>query len=144
MLRADDTSHYCFRPNWKFPVGRQAGVDRHQEIIVSNTGGGIRVGRQVAIDPAQLAKRIEYLQRLQGQLTSARNGKSTAEVKPEPSAPQIIDLTGESSGDMQDDVQAMVITQLSPPQFPRAAPVKLSNRFDPLFRDELAELGRQP
>lgn len=144
MLRADDTSHYCFRPNWKFPVGRQAGVDRHQEIIVSNTGGGIRVGRQVAVDPAQLAKRIEYLQKVQSQLASAGNSQPTAEVKPESSAPQVIDLTGADSKDMQDDVQTMVITQLSPPQHPRAAPIILSNRFDPLFRDELEELGRRP
>lgn len=60
----NDARHFCFRPQWRLPVDRRAGIAQQQEVVITGTTGGIKLGRQVVVDPAELDKRLEYLNKL--------------------------------------------------------------------------------
>ena len=133
----------CFRPAWKFPADRRAGVDRRQEVVISSTGGDIRVGRQVAIDPDEVDRQLTYLSGLKQQLTAAATATAAAETKTEasPGSPPATIILDEEEDDVpMASASSRLVAAVSPVARPRPPPILVMNRFAPLFR-EASEAG---
>ena len=137
MRRRDGTAHMCFRPTWKFPADRRAGVERRQEIVVSATGGDVRIGRQVAIDPEEVDRQLVYLQGIKKKIAEqAAVGPplppKTEETVGAPSTPTIT-LDEDEEDVPMSATSSRLVAAVSPGLRPRQPPVLVRNRFEPLF-----------
>jgi hypothetical protein len=137
MRRRDGTAHMCFRPTWKFPADRRAGVQRRQEVVVSATGGDVRIGRQVAIDPEEVDRQLVYLQGIKQKIAEqAATGPplppKSEETVGAPATPTIT-LDEDEEDVPMSATSSRLVAAVSPGLRPRQPPVLVRNRFEPLF-----------